>query len=226
MPDSVLTRPGAADYELVLFDMDGTLLDSGKAHQEMFARFWPPRRLGRGEIRGDSGPTIWDVFVPSGISREDMEQIYEQLDDFYRHEVGDIVSHLRFVPQAASVLSALRQAGVKTALVSNSHAALVDEIVAENEAGPLFSLVSGSTFAEQDKPERLLAAAAELGVPENRTLYVGDNESDGRTARRIGMDSAIVLSSISWLHSAEDLLARVKPTYIVFELSRILNIVL
>lgn len=206
--------------------MDGTLLDSGKAHEEMFARFWPPRRRGRGPIRGDGGPTIWDVFAPSGISREDMEQIYVQLDSFYRSEVGDIVSRLHFTAMAVPVLRTLRQAGVKTALVTNSHAALADEIVAENEAGALFDLVSGSTYALQDKPERLLAAARALSVPESRTLYVGDNESDGRTAERIGMDSAIVLSPISWMHSADDMLRHVRPTYIVFELERILNIVL
>lgn len=215
-----------ADYDLVLFDMDGTLLDSGRAHQEMFDRFWPQHRGSRGPIRGDGGPTIWDVFAPSGVSRADMREIYDQLADFYHSQAGDIVRRLRFVPEAAQVLGVLRESGVKTGLVTNSHAVLAEEIVAGNGAGPLFSLVSGSTFEQQDKPQRLLEAASELGVSENRTLYVGDNESDGRTAKRIGMDCAVVLSPISWLHSPQELLRDVQPAYIVFSLRRILNIVL
>lgn len=206
--------------------MDGTLLDSGRAHVEMFARFWEKHRGSRGEINGSGGPTLWDVFCPAGLDPAEMEEIYRQLDAFYRTDVQDIVARLRFTPPAGPVLSALRAAGVRTALVTNSHAALAAEIVAANGAEALFDAVSGSTFAEQDKQQRLVNTAAAFGVPLGEVLYVGDNESDGRTARQIGVSCAIVLSPMSWLRSPADLLQKVRPTYIVFSLERILDIVL
>lgn len=209
------------NYQLVLFDMDGTLLDSGAAHQVMFSRFWEKYADGRPAMDPAGAPTIWDCFRPSGVRHEDMEEIYRQLDGFYRQEADDIISRLHFLPAAFQLLRTLKNAGVLTALVSNSHTALVDEIVKVNGAGALFDVLSGSTFAQEDKPERLTAACRQLHIAPEKALYVGDNEADGRTGHRTGLDCAIVLSPISWLRSPAVLLEEVRPTYIVYALGSI-----
>lgn len=213
-------------YNLVVFDMDGTLLDSGHAHKEMFDRFWETRSNGRCPIDGTAGPTIWNVFKPSGIERREMRGIFDQLDVFYRNEAGDIIARLKFVEEAQNVLEKLHAAGIRTALVSNSHAALVAEVVENNKARGWFDIVSGATYEEEDKQARLLKTADALDMPRQSVLYVGDNESDGRTAHEIGMDGAVVLSPISWMRDPVALVDLVKPDYIVFELSRILNVAL
>lgn len=211
-------------YGLVIFDMDGTLLDSGGAHDAMFRRFWERYADGRPPMDPAGAPTIWDCFRPAGISHQDMGRIYAQLDGFYRHEAEDIIGTLHFVPQARDVLISLRRAGIRTALVSNSHAALVDGIIRTNDAAALFDVISGSTFEQEDKPERLVETARQLGISPAHVLYAGDNEADGRTARRIGVDCVIILQPISWIRSADDLLREVRPTYIVYTLEHVLNI--
>lgn len=213
-------------YDLVLFDMDGTLLDSQNAHEKMFRRYWAKSALseGRKEPEWTAGPTLWDVFSPSGITRRQMREVYEELERFYRNDARDIIERLLFVPDAQKAVLALHREGVRTALVSNSHEALVREITAQNGAQGWFDAVSGSTYAQEDKPERLCSTAQALGVPLDRALYVGDNESDARTAHRIGMDSCIVLSPISWVKSVEDLMCNVRPGYVTYTLENVYRI--
>ena len=211
-------------YGLVIFDMDGTLLDSGDAHGVMFTRFWDRYADGRPPMDPAGAPTIWDCFKPAGIAHSDMEKIYRQLDGFYHTQAEDVIRTLHFLPETRAVLQALKDAGIGTALVSNSHAALVEEIVRENDAGELFNWISGSTIEEEDKPGRLLGVIRKAGLEPEEVLYVGDNEADGRTAHKIGIDCAIVLSPISWMRSPRTLLEEVRPTYIVYALDRILYI--
>lgn len=215
-------------YDIVLFDMDGTLIDSGTAHYEMFERFWPqsPENTGIDLIKKNAGPTIYDVLKPMGITKDEMGRIYDELTVFYQTKVPDIVRTLHFVPDAGKVLTNLRAKGVKTALVSNSHWALVEEIVRENKAAEWFDVVSGSTANQEDKRGRLESVIQNLGITEDKALYVGDNESDARTAQAIGIDGCILLSDISWAKDMDVLMRDIRPTYTVYSLTKLENIVL
>lgn len=215
-------------YDLVLFDMDGTLLDSGTAHYEMFERYWTTSDENTGEdlIKKNAGPTIYDVLRPMGITKAEMPRIYAELATFYQRKVPDIVSRLRFIPEAEDVLERLADAGVVTGLVTNTHWALMDEILKLNEAQTWFDIVSGSTAEQEDKRERMLQIISEQGTPKGGVLYVGDNESDARTAQAIGVDCCIVVTEISWIRSLDTLMRELRPTYAICSLKNLVNIVI
>lgn len=215
------------DYDLVLFDMDGTILDSGTAHYEMFERFWTTsdHNAGQDLIKKKAGPTIYDVLAPMGVTRDQMPRIYDELATFYQTRVDDIVRRMRFVPEAQGVLRALRDAGAATGLVTNTHWALMDELLRLNQAEDWFDIVSGSTAEQEDKRGRMEQIISEQGLPRERVLYVGDNESDARTASAIGVDGCIVVTPISWIRSMDTLMRELRPAYAICQLGKLVHIV-
>jgi len=215
-----------ANYDLVIFDMDGTLLDSGNAHQEMFARYY---ELYFPEFEEDiiykhKGKTILEALETEGVSPRKIGEMFVKLDEFYNLMAEDIISGLRFTPEGVEIIGELRENGVKTALVTNSMASLANQIVAHNDAE--FDYVVGARPDTQDKQAYFKTIMEEAGAPKARTLYVGDAEVDVDVAKKSGIDCCIVYTPMTWLESAEGLLVERDPDFVIKDIRRLGHIVL
>jgi HAD superfamily hydrolase (TIGR01509 family) len=167
----------------VLFDMDGVLVFSEDA---WFAVY-------NATLAG---------FGHAAISREDFDAIYgngteadrkaympersvREIDEAYARFFGERLDAIRANPEAAGVLRALRAAGARTALATNTNRPLADQILARAGLGPLLDAVACADEAGAGKPDPAVVrlAAERVGVPLAECVFVGDSKYDEEAAR-------------------------------------------
>ena len=186
-------------YKAILFDMDGTVLDTlrdlNAAANRALAQFgYPPmslddtrRRIGNGSRR------LLELSVPEGTDACAVDRVLEWYLPYYNAHANDTTAPY---PGIAELLAALRTAKIPLAVVSNKPDRTVKELAAIHFPG-LLDIAVGENEAggirRKPWPDTLLTAAEALGLQPRECLYVGDSEVDVLTAARAGMDCASVL---------------------------------
>lgn len=178
--------------ELVIFDLDGTLIDSkldlanavnaARAHLGL-----PPidNQLVYSYV-GDGAP----VLIRRALGPEaGEEQIAKALQFFYDYYREHMLDHTRLYPGVPEALDQLRREGVKMAVLTNKPVRFSQALVEGLGLGGHFFRVYGGNSFEQKKPhpEGVEKLIAESGAVRERTLMVGDSAVDVRTARNAGI---------------------------------------
>ena len=193
-------------YEAVIFDLDGTLLDTlgdlAASTNRALAHFGLPQRSLE-EVRQFVGNGVEKLIrraVPTGTSET---RILDCLDWFKK----DYMLHMRdqTAPYVGilSLLRALRDNGCKSAVVSNKFDSAVKALCREH-FGDLLPVAVGERPGTRKKPARDLVdlCIAELGVPAERCVYVGDSDVDIQTAANAGLPCL----SVTWGFRSRDFL--------------------
>jgi len=182
----------------VIFDVDGTLVDSvdlhAKAWQEAFAHFGHeiPFETIRSQI-GKGGDQLMPVFLSQPELKERGEEIEKwRGDHFKRLYLGRVKSF----PKVRELFQRLLDDGWKLALASS---AKEDELeVYKNIANiaDLLDTETSSQDAEKSKPHPDIfeAAVARLKVPPSECIVVGDSPYDAEAASKAGILSIGFLS--------------------------------
>ena len=183
-------------YKAVLFDMDGTVLDtvddladSVNASLRHFSlpevsRFHVSQSLGNGAA----------YLIRNCLPEDTPVAVFEQVLAFYKPWYG-AHCRIRTKPYAGilPLMEALRTAEVRQAIISNKPDSAVQEL-AEAFFPGLMDVVIGESPAVRRKPspDTVLAAAEKIGVPVTDCVYIGDTEVDIETSRNAGMDCIAV----------------------------------
>lgn len=205
-------------HKLVIFDLDGTLLDTladlaAAVNAALAQNHMPGRTLT--EVRQFVGNGIRKLIeraVPEGTAPEQTEQVLADFRAYYDAHCTDLTVPYEGIPE---LLEALRSEGVRMAVVSNKAdsavqkicAALLpemDAIVGEREGIPRKPAPDGvQAVLKKLCPtfEPLAAHREDYGVGSlPQVVYVGDSDVDILTARNAG----IPCISVSWgFRSAE-----------------------
>ena len=186
-------------YAAVLFDLDGTLLDTlrdlNAAVNRTLERFgYAPQSLEEtGQKLGNGARRLLELSVPEGTGKEEIDRILAWYLPYYNAHANDTTEPYAGVME---LLRMLRARGCPTAIISNKPDRTVRELSAIHFSG-LLDCAVGENEAQgvrrKPAPDTLLAAAAQLGAAPEDCLYVGDSEVDVLTAARAGMDCASVL---------------------------------
>lgn len=183
-------------YDLVIFDLDGTLLDTlsdlKNAVNCALARFDLPPHT-REEVRlfvGDGVVKLLTRALPEGSAPETIARAVAAFKDSYDAHM-DVET--KPYPGITNMLQALNAAGVKVGINSNKYDTAVKSICARH-FGDLYFMAVGESPASGKKPDPAgaLSILASSGADPARTLYVGDSAVDLETARNAGLDSAWV----------------------------------
>lgn len=184
--------------EAVIFDVDGTLLDSvdfhARAWQETFARHGVDVAFDdvRSQI-GKGGDQLMPVFLP----REMLEQIGEQLnDERARHFREKYLPRVRPFPKVRELFERLRADGRRVVLASSGTRDEVEEYKRIAGVADLIESDTSSDDAERSKPhpDIFLAALEKLGpVDRSAVVVVGDTPYDARAAVKAGLPIVGVL---------------------------------
>ena len=184
-------------YDAVIFDLDGTLIDSAEAIMLIAGRFLaeqdaPPISIE--ETRsfvGNGG----DVFARRMLRARGLVAEGAQGDahvarflEIYAVAPGE---ENPAYPGAEAMLDALD--GLALGMCTNKPYQPTLNVLDALGWGTRFaSVVAGDTLAvKKPDPEPLLHTIRELGVPPERTLFVGDSEVDTQTAVAAGIDYAL-----------------------------------
>ena len=177
--------------EAVIFDIDGTLVDSVDLHaqawKEAFKHFGKdmPYQQVRHQI-GKGGDQLLPVF----FSREELERFGEELEE-YRGKIfkRDYLPRVRAFPRVRELFERIKQDGKRIALASS---AKEEELKVYKKIANIADLVEEESSADDaDKskphPDIFEAALAGLGVKSERVVVVGDTPYDAEAARRAGI---------------------------------------
>ena len=178
-------------YDVVIFDLDGTLLDTlddlmDSCNYALSTIGAPPRT--RAEIRRFVGNGIRNLMlqaVPDGEANPKFEQAYETMQTWYKaHNQIKTAPY----PGVQQLIRTLSQQGVPMAVVSNKPDSSVQMLVEQWFPEITFGL--GEKEGLRRKPERDMVdyAIAQLGQTGKKAVYVGDSEVDLATAANAGLD--------------------------------------
>jgi phosphoglycolate phosphatase len=176
----------------VLFDLDGTLVDSapdlaGAANRLRAEHGLPPLPYERLRPMVGSGARGM-VGVAFGVKPGDSR--FEELRDAFlaRYESG-LLEHTRPFEGVEALLAALEAAGLPWGIVTNKATRFTRPIVEGlGLARRAAAVVCGDTTPHsKPHPAPLLHAAQAMGLPPQAVAYVGDDLRDAQAARAAGM---------------------------------------
>ena len=201
------------NIRLVLFDLDGTLLDSltdlHETVNEMLEHFGC-RKITLEQARsyvGNGMKKLVERSLPDKLSEEDFSK---RMDFFVERYALNMKNHTKPYPDIIYVLKKLKNLGIKTAVVSNKNRTAVESLCKEH-FGDLVDFAVGVDEKHLPKPEVSMAleAAGFFGVKAEQCVIVGDGETDIQTARNFGAKSIAAL----WGFRSRQTLEREKPDY-------------
>ena len=179
-------------FETVLFDLDGTVVDSGAiilasmrhATREVLGRDYSDEEL----LQAVGGPGL-----EAQMSALAPDQV-ERLVDVYRAHNEPLHDDLEACVGMEDVLVRLRDEGRRLGVVTAKRRATVELAFARVPLGHLFEAIVGGDETERHKPdpEPLLLAAERMRVDPRDCAYVGDSPFDVRAAKAAGMFAVAV----------------------------------
>lgn len=186
-------------YDTVIFDLDGTLLDTlddltdGVNHA--LREFGFPE-ASREEIRARLGYGSGYLIAQSVPGGRDCPEYQAVFDCYFAYYRAHSAVKTRPYPGIPELLAELRRRGARCAIVSNKpHAATLD--LAERYFKGLVDTAVGDQpglVERKPAPDTVWAAMRELGGTRESSVYVGDSEVDIRTAENAG----IACVSVDW----------------------------
>jgi HAD superfamily hydrolase (TIGR01549 family) len=182
----------------VIFDIDGTLVDSvdlhAKAWQETFKHFG--RDVPYEEVRHQIGKG-GDQLMPVFFSKEELDQFGKEMEE-YRSKLfkNEYLPRVRPFPKVRELFERIKADGLKIALASS---AKEEELQEYKKIAHIEDLVEEETSADDtDKskphPDIFEAALSLLGdVSAREAVVVGDTPYDAQAAGKIGLRTIGVL---------------------------------
>ncbi|WP_102959847.1 phosphoglycolate phosphatase [Mangrovicella endophytica] len=214
--------------QAVLFDLDGTLIDSApdihESLNETLASYGePPFSLD--EVIGMIGRGV-PVLIERAYAALDKpldpatrDKIVERFLKIYNPRAAKLTTLNAGVSDATRLLC---EAGIRIGVVTNKPGAETAEILTHFGLADLMAIVVGGDAGPPKKPEPglLLLACERLGLSPADVLFVGDSENDVLAARAAGITSVVVRGGYTSI-AAEDLGA----THVIDRLDHLLTLI-
>jgi HAD superfamily hydrolase (TIGR01509 family) len=177
--------------QAVLWDMDGTLVDS--------ERVWAEVQL---ELLAELGATwtiedcmtligsdlrdavqVWLARIPEGVITAD-----ELADRMFSEVVEALRKEVTFLPGALELLQALRKEEIPCALVSASYRVMIDAVLGHLPPNPFDVIVAGDEVTlGKPHPEPYLTGVARLGVDPAYCVAIEDSVTGTQAATAAGL---------------------------------------
>jgi phosphoglycolate phosphatase len=177
---------------LIVFDLDGTLVDSladlQRALNLTLAEFrCGPLALPKVQsMVGDGvGQLVARALEATGCEADPQEAVARYL----AHYEADPVAHTQLYPGVRATLEGLRQEGIPLAVLTNKLARSTQLVLERLDLARYFARVVSGDSLEFRKPDPrvLLAVLAAFGARPAESLMVGDSEVDADTAHAAGV---------------------------------------
>lgn len=188
-------------YQLVIFDLDGTLVDTiadlGAAANAVLGANCLPQHEPEA-FRGMVGHGVRNLVkqaMPEPM-REDERALDALLEQFLAYYINHLDDRSRPYPGMPELLADLQAAGVKLAVASNKFQAGTEKLIGRMFPGISFAAVLGGRPGEPLKPDPAIVdeIRERAGVSREETVMVGDSGTDIATAGAAGVDCI----AVSW----------------------------
>lgn len=209
----------------VIFDLDGTILDTlgdltASTNYALAKNNLPQRSLE--EVRsfvGNGIRLLIERSVPSNIEKSFVDSCFEDFKEHYKNNSAVLTKPYSGIP---TLVKALRNMGIKTAVVSNK-ADFAVQVLVEKYFPSLFDYYVGEKEGVRRKPypDSVFCALDYLCVSAEQCVYVGDSDVDIETAR----NSNIKCIAVTWGFRDRAFLEAHNPDYVADTPNEILEII-
>lgn len=215
------TRP---PYDLLTFDLDGTLVDTASeiaeaANRALVDAGFAPRSIEDVTVRVGHGTRnlmtrLLAEARAQAVEAQDRADVDRVLERFRVHYAEVAGSSARVYDGWPEVLAAFQRAGIALACVTNKDAGFSATILEATGLAPYFGLLIGGDTLPRLKPDAsvLRHALSHFGASAKRTAHVGDSGTDVQAARNAGVAAWVV----PWGYNAGEPIETTRPD-LVFE---------
>lgn len=176
----------------VLFDLDGTLLDTlqdlaNAMNRTLAIHDMPQHDLSAYRRKvGNGMRKLTERSVPDAADTAAVDRVLDAFMAYYRLHATDCTAPYAGVRE---MLAAVKQTGVKMYVISNKSEPEAIEIVGSIFGKDMFDAVYGTIEGRPTKPapDTCLLALADAGCDRGEAVFVGDSEVDVQTAIAAGV---------------------------------------
>ncbi len=189
-------------YDVYVFDLDGTLLDTlpsitAGVNRALASYHLPPVSLERArQLVGNASQYLTDHALEDAGVDWDEDQRRAFVDVYHQAYWSDPIEATHPYDGVARLLEALKDGGKRLMVFSNKPDALVVRLVHHFFGTELFEQVRGLREGVPRKPDPagLFDMMRDAGVESDRVLYIGDSEVDAALGKAAGVDTVLLTS--------------------------------
>ena len=185
-----------SDFDLLMFDLDGTLIDSvdditNAANFALDRSMLPP--VPKTIISNLIGLPVVRLFEELQVPSEKLDSV---IRDFRAHLTQFAGSPMQVYPSAIEFLNTVATLNIHMALTTNKPSGLAQAVLQRSGLSGYFSMIFGSDkFEPKPSPEMLLASISHYRVEPKRSLLIGDTVIDVAAAVAAGCESVLIEKS-------------------------------
>jgi haloacid dehalogenase superfamily, subfamily IA, variant 1 with third motif having Dx(3-4)D or Dx(3-4)E len=213
--------------QLVIFDLDGTLLNTiadlaTSTNYALSQNGFPTHEIAAYNFFVGNGINkLFERALPEGEkTAENIQLIRETFLPHYDQHYTDKSTPYPGIPE---LLSSLQEKGVTLAVASNKYQSATKELIAHFFPHITFAIVLGQREGIPPKPDPSIVneILAFTGIAKEDTLYIGDSGVDMQTTLNSEVDGV----GVTWGFRPKEELQKYNPTYIVDEAQDIVSLI-
>jgi HAD superfamily hydrolase (TIGR01509 family) len=199
--------------KLVVFDLDGTIMDSGETIYLSTIKTFETLKLAvnlpRHELDKRIGAHFKDIFDELNIEVDDIEGFIDVYKTLYFNFIDTTILY----PNIEKLLALLKSKNILIALLTTKAQDQADLIIDHFNLRKYFNYVLGRRIglAVKPSPEPLLHICKTLSIEPQNTLMVGDSELDIQCGKAAGTKTC----GVTWGYRNAGLLEIEKPDYLI-----------
>lgn len=212
-------------YDTVLFDLDGTLLNTlddlaDSVNDVLLSEGYQKRTLE--EIRmfiGNGAKKLMERALPQGTPETEILRCLALFRSVYQKNMRNKTRPYDEIP---ALLERLKGMGIKIGVVSNKPDEAVKEVCGFYFREDVNAAI-GDNMNRKKKPapDNVYEVLKQLGSRKEKTLYVGDSDVDVVTARNAGLDCV----GVAWGYRSREILAEAGADHIIDEPQQLLELI-
>lgn len=208
------------EIRTILFDLDGTLIDTNELIISSFLYTFEAYGLNytREETKQFNGPPLRHTFHSLGGNRAE-----EMIATYRKHNMERHDFYVRAFPNVFETVKRLHDAGYQLGIVTTKMQPTVDMGLELTNLAQYFPTVITFDDVEHPKPhpEPIELAMAELGASKETTIMVGDNYHDIES----GHNAGVLTAGVAWSEKGRAFVESYAPTYMLEDMLDLLPIV-